>query len=217
MATLARADQRKCRTDPAGRNDHVSALTAQSSRQGLGTGYRRDNSTSIGCTSYEADLTFVVRIVISGLVGQEELWFLYLKSTSLSELTAEIEAFLREHIESFEELEVLLLVHERSEVAWTNQEVAAELRIGAEATQRALRRLLEIELVEQVSPEPRYRYNPSAPQAWRADETAKAYQADRLAILNALSKQAIERIRMSAARTFADAFRLGGKRRKEDG
>ena len=46
------------------------------------------------------------------------------------------------------------------------------------------------------------------------DALAYGYQHDRIAVLNLMSETALERIRSSAAQTFADAFRpkkLGGK------
>jgi hypothetical protein len=134
----------------------------------------------------------------------------------LAELSAQLEAFLFDHVESFEELEVLLLVHQRRDTAWTAKQAAVELRIGADAAARAFQRLHDIRLVEQVgNSEPRYKYRPDPLQAERVDELANTYESDRLVVINTLSKQAIERIRVSAARTFADAFRLGGRKKKD--
>lgn len=57
---------------------------------------------------------------------------------------------------------------------------------------------------------------PSSAQAVQAlDELARAYRADGVAIVRALSEIAMTRIRGMAARAFADAFLLRPKRKEE--
>jgi hypothetical protein len=46
-------------------------------------------------------------------------------------------------------------------------------------------------------------------------DLAEAYGARRLEVMRALSKNAVERVRTSAIRMFADAFLIG--RKKKDG
>ena len=61
------------------------------------------------------------------------------------------------------------------------------------------------------------RLTPKPEDAEAVSELAALYDEDRLLVLKALSKVAMERIRGMAARTFADAFQLRGKKDDEDG
>jgi hypothetical protein len=58
---------------------------------------------------------------------------------------------------------------------------------------------------------------PKADDATALNDLAKLYEEDRLLVVKALSAVAMERIRGMAARTFADAFQLRGKKGDDDG
>jgi hypothetical protein len=122
-----------------------------------------------------------------------------------------IRQFLRQHVESHEHLETLLLLC-RGNRSWTAEAVASELKIPPESAQEALRHLVERGLA--VSPsgaDPGYLY---APKTGEVGECVKllttACREQRLAIMEMMSAHAIERMRAAALRRFADAFRLRG-------
>jgi hypothetical protein len=131
-----------------------------------------------------------------------------------TELDAKVGRLLFEQIASYEELEALLLLHKDAACTWTVDEVAERLRIDAARAATALAALRAQRLLEQHSgPAVRYRYStPDAGLADAVDRLARLYDEQRLEIIRQMSANAIERLRSSAARTFADAFLLRGGR-----
>src|SRR5690348_7119132 len=119
-----------------------------------------------------------------------------------------LRAFLREYIDSFESLEVLLLLH-RERTAWTADELGRRFKIRAPVIDDALASLVRAGLVN--TPErsvlTAYRY---------ADEDLvrdalialleRTYRDEPIKIMQLMSANAIERLRNGAIRAFADAF-----------
>lgn len=63
---------------------------------------------------------------------------------------------------------------------------------------------------------PSYRFAPADATVGAAcSQLAQAWAEDRLAVVDVLTSEAMDRLRISALKTFADAFRL--RRRKSDG
>lgn len=135
-----------------------------------------------------------------------------------NELDAEVRRVLSEHVTSYEQLEALLLLHGSAARDWTAADVAAALRIDAAvaaATLTALSAQRLLARAEGASP-PRYRYAPvDSALAGGIDKLAQAYAEMRLEVVKQMSANAIERVRSSAARTFADAFLLGQKKTRD--
>ena len=134
-------------------------------------------------------------------------------------LTDEVRAFLREHIDSYEQLEILLALRAGKLVDIPADVVATELRLPLAAVSEALEHLKQRKLVENHhgAQHASFRYAPGgADLAARVDALAEAYDQHRLAVMREMSENAIARLRMGAARTFADAFLLGD-RKKNDG
>jgi len=130
-----------------------------------------------------------------------------------------VRALLRDHVESYEHLEVLLLLRREKRLTWTARDTAEKLHIGVVASAGALQHLVTHELIER-EPESagsdRFRYKPRSPTLEAAVAAlAVAYDDRRVAVMALLSANAIERVRTSALNTFSEAVRL--RRRKNDG
>jgi hypothetical protein len=134
-----------------------------------------------------------------------------------SVISDDVKTLLRDCIESFEHLEVLLLLHRKPDDTWTADAVVAAsmLNLAEDIATDALAHLHRWKLIEGEAR--RYRYNPSN----RLDATIRAlatvYEEDRLEVMRLMNQNAIERVRTSALRAFADAFFVGGGGKKTDG
>jgi hypothetical protein len=128
-----------------------------------------------------------------------------------SRLPDEVRALLTEHVSSFERLEVLLLLESRRE-HWTMDEIAGELRLSVTLIAPAcdslvVGRLLFRETTGEL------RFAPAQELVPVCELLQRRYREDPLAVVRVISDLALERLRSSAARAFADAFRI----RKPDG
>jgi hypothetical protein len=124
------------------------------------------------------------------------------------ELPADVKHLLVDSIESYEQLEILLLLRADAH-EWTPNRVAAQLGIDVESTRHALDHLVGRDLLERR--ERAYRYRPRVVGLAEAVAgLAVAYRGERrLQVMRAVNANAMKRVRSSAARLFADAFVLG--------
>jgi hypothetical protein len=131
-------------------------------------------------------------------------------------LPKNVHAFLRNCVESYEQLELLLFLRENAAVEWPMSEITERKRFPADETEEAVRGLLAAGCIaERTEPRRAIRYAPrDEGQAEAIDQLAAAYAARPLAIIKLMNANAIERVRSAAMDTFADAFVLG---RKKDG
>jgi DNA-binding transcriptional ArsR family regulator len=130
----------------------------------------------------------------------------------------EARAFLAEHIESFEELEVLSFLHDHRDTARTADEIAASIGLRGSIVETALAALRQRRLVDRSSEGRTQRHSLAAlePETMRGlVALVQTYRDDRLEILKLMNAIAFERIRNAAIRTFADAFVVG--KGKKDG
>ncbi|HKZ74860.1 MAG TPA: hypothetical protein VJ011_12395 [Steroidobacteraceae bacterium] len=125
-----------------------------------------------------------------------------------------VRALLRDHIESYEQLELLLLLRGRPGGIWTLREIAQRMQLPDEELEEALRGLRAAGcLGERIQGDDAIRYAPrDAGQAVAIEGLAAAYGEKPLAIIKLMSANAIERVRTAAINTFADAFVVGGKK-----
>lgn len=119
---------------------------------------------------------------------------------------------MREHVTSYEELSTLFALHGAPDVLFTAEDVATSLGIDVEESRTALSCLSRAGLARQSGEG--FRYLSGALSA-NVDLLAEAYARDRMSIVAIMSKQAVERLRTAAARLFAEAFVVKG--RKKDG
>lgn len=122
---------------------------------------------------------------------------------------AEIQRFLLEHIASYEELEIVLLLCQRAERDWTAAQIAEETRMPAGACSAALEALQKQGLLAEGALAASFRYAPgSSALAAHVVRLAAFYQQQRLAVVQMMSANAVDRLRTAAIRRFAEAFRF---------
>lgn len=133
-------------------------------------------------------------------------------SVGLPEL---VESFLRDHITSYEQLEILLLLRTEPARAWSLEEVAQPLSIARPAATAALAHLRELGLVvivEEHGGGDGARYALAEGPAELSSTVAAlavAYDEDRAGVMRALSRNAIARLRSRAMRAFLPDHRKG--------
>jgi hypothetical protein len=131
--------------------------------------------------------------------------------TEPSALPEDVRQLLHEHIESYEQLELLLLLRRERREEWTAGALAQRLHVSAGLIGPALERLQVSGLVAATgSPgAARYAYRPGRPELDAATGRLQREYAERpVRIIQLMSANAIERVRTAALRTFADAFVL---------
>jgi hypothetical protein len=127
-----------------------------------------------------------------------------------SEIPGPVQVFLRTYIESYEELELLLLVRSRA-TDWCRSDdlgpimAAPSSRHGSLGNvDEGLARLRQRGLLEgRDEPPQRYRYQPREAELERAiDELARHYRDDPTGVMKLMTANAVERVRSQAARTL---------------
>lgn len=118
----------------------------------------------------------------------------------------EVKAFVLEHIDSIEQLEILLVLFRQPQREFTPEEVCAELRISAQSCTDRLRDLHGRGLIER-SDDGRYQFGSDPARNRRVWALSQAYLERRVAMINLIFSKPTEKIR-----TFANAFKF----RKED-
>ncbi len=123
-------------------------------------------------------------------------------------ISAEVQSFLREYIETYEELEVLLLLQREASGPWTADSLAARLRIPLAALGDALAALRGRKLVESIPAglEEHYRLPVEVARSQTVVRLASLYANQSIEIIKLMSANSIERIRTAALRSFAEAF-----------
>lgn len=129
---------------------------------------------------------------------------------STKSLPDDVIRFLNQHIDSVEQLEVLLLLHRAGESDWSAEMVAAALYTQPASAARRLASLCADRLITASPRQPdAYRYVPDPNGAGELISTvADTYRERRVAVVTAIASKPMENVR-----AFSDAFRL---RRKED-
>jgi hypothetical protein len=115
--------------------------------------------------------------------------------TSNHSLPADVRLLL-ERIESYEQLEMLLLVHCAPQLATDPTELARRLTMTTEMVESALEHLRRHDLVD-----------PKSHATRRAiDQLDRVYREHRIEIMKQMNANALDRVRTAAIRTVADAF-----------
>jgi hypothetical protein len=134
--------------------------------------------------------------------------------TDADDLPEDVRALLQEHIESYEQLEVLLLLRRERYEEWTAAGLAARLHVREELVGSALNRLEAGGLVAVIgaAPAARFAYRPtSSGLDAAAGRLEREYRERPIRIIQLMSANAIDRVRTAALHTFADAFVLKKK------
>lgn len=131
-----------------------------------------------------------------------------------SRLPAHVRGFLRTHIRSVGELEVLLLLHRQSARWWTADQVNGELKTSTHSALKYLEALRDAQLVqERRTTDREFRFR-------TVDSTVVPVVAELDALFKDWVASIVEVIyapRTDSMRQFADAFRLGKKGDEDDG
>jgi hypothetical protein len=130
-----------------------------------------------------------------------------------AELDEDVRRFLVENVETYDQLDALLLLARDPGVVWTVERLAERLGLPPPSAQAALahlacRRLLRAGAVPGA-------FGFDAAHAGIVASLERAYAADRLAVVRWMNARAIARVRAEALRTFADAFLF--RKKKGDG
>ena len=134
------------------------------------------------------------------------------------DLPEDVRALLQEHIESYEQLEVLLLLRRERYEEWTVEGLATRLHVREELVGSALEGLRAGGLVAATAAAPaaRFAYRPASSGLDAAVGRLDREYAERpIRIIQLMSANAIDRVRTAALHTFADAFVL--KKDNKDG
>jgi hypothetical protein len=136
------------------------------------------------------------------------------------DLPDDVRALLHEHIESYEQLEVLLLLRRERYEEWTIAGLAARLHVPEELIGPALEGLKAggLVAVTAATPASRFAYRPiSSGIDAAAGRLDREYLERPIRIIQLMSANAIERLRTAALHTFADAFVLNKKKDDDRG
>jgi hypothetical protein len=128
-----------------------------------------------------------------------------------SEPPHDVQILLRNHVESYEQLELLLLMRAGKGTSWTEETLSARLNMVSSLVGAALDGLKSAGFVEARvhGSEKHYAYLGQSDNVEATiDRLAAAYREYPIPIIKLMSANAIERLRTSALRTFADAFIL---------
>ena len=128
------------------------------------------------------------------------------------EIAVDLHQLLQDHVETYEQLEVLLLFAGRSGEAWTTAEVADAAKLQTPTASEALEDLSRSGVLERTESGGVARFVVCAARARAVDRLGEAYQRDRLGVMNLMTANALDRVRTSALRAFAKAFLLGRER-----
>jgi hypothetical protein len=127
-------------------------------------------------------------------------------------LSEVLQAFLHDSISSYEELEALLLLARESHRSWSDDELAEALKVQVDRIEPALDALTSVEgllAVDNQAGQRRFQYAPKSElQRQIVEELATAYAEQRLAIVQLMSANALNRVRNAALRGLANAFRV---------
>jgi hypothetical protein len=122
----------------------------------------------------------------------------------------DVDRFLARHVDTIEQLEVLLLLHRCPATDWTAESVASALYIQPASAARRLAALAGFGLLaSKAESAPTYRYAPRTPELdATVGRLADTYRERRVAVITAIASRPMENVR-----AFSDAFRF----RKKDG
>jgi hypothetical protein len=120
-----------------------------------------------------------------------------------AELSAVVQQFVLRHIDSIEQLEVLLLLRAQPGRAFTAVEVSRDLRTAPASADRRMASLAESGLLA-AEGSGAYRYAPRTGELdAAAGELAEAYSVRRIAVTTLVYSRPLDQVR-----TFADAFKI---------
>jgi hypothetical protein len=126
---------------------------------------------------------------------------------SADRIPPEVRRFIAEHIETAEQLEILLLLQRSGEKQWTALDVSQAIyTVPASATMRLESLVAGGFLSSTGGADPRYRYAPRTDQLRKqVDALSEAYRLDRVGVIKLIFSKPPDPLQ-----SFSDAFKLRG-------
>lgn len=117
----------------------------------------------------------------------------------------ELLQFLRDHIDSVEQIEILVLLCQSGERAWTAEEVAKELRSSQSSVAKRLEEFAAKKFLKNVDPSvQRYQFAPADDAVKRRiEELKELYKVRRVTVIDTIFSKPVDKIKV-----FADAFKF---------
>jgi len=129
-------------------------------------------------------------------------------------IPTEVRELLHEHVQTFEQLEVLVLLGREPEREWRLEAIASALHLSVEVGSEAIAYLSTTGLLTPAQQPSGDGFICHPPSARVLRSLVAAYDESRTDLMKLMTKLALDRIRTSALRAFSSAFLLG---RKHDG
>ena len=128
---------------------------------------------------------------------------------SNSGIPEEVRTFIRQHVSSIEQLEILLHLYETSPTRKSASEIAEKLYLSPESTARTLTSFRDKKIVSATQGMPElYCVDSRTSDVGRSiEQLAKMYRERRVSVINEIFSNPI-----STIQTFADAFIIGKKK-----
>jgi hypothetical protein len=124
-------------------------------------------------------------------------------SVSSKPISVELQAFIARYIQSVEQLEILCLLAENPDRAWSESDVLKAIQSSPESVATQLQYFTREQFLS-ASVEGKLRFAPgNAGQAVLVDELVKTYRERRVAIVEMIYQKPLDTVR-----NFADAFRI---------
>jgi DNA-binding MarR family transcriptional regulator len=123
-----------------------------------------------------------------------------------------LKRFLFEHVESYEDLGVLVWFHRRSGASGTAARIAADAGLPEASVEEAIEKLSARGLLSRsAEQDAAFHYTP-ADAAIREvlNRVMDLYENNAVEIVGFMTANAIERVRTAGTRMFAECFRIGG-------
>jgi hypothetical protein len=133
----------------------------------------------------------------------------------LSSPSPELRRLLETKLDTYEKLELVVVLCKRVNMEGQAQDLARELQVGDDVLKRFAAEVARTGLVE-IDDE-RIRLIAQPHELVTIGEGAKLLESDPRRLMSLLSSIALDRIRGMAARSFADAFTLRKKKDNGDG
>jgi DNA-binding IclR family transcriptional regulator len=130
------------------------------------------------------------------------------------EIPVELKSFLRERIQSYDDLELLTLFHSTASRSWRIDAVARQLNITHSTASEALENLRNNGLLALVGEGEgsAYRYSPSTPELARlATQLIDLFENERLALVKSMNENAVARMRSGVRRMLLESLSGKGK------
>lgn len=127
-------------------------------------------------------------------------------------ISDELKQLIYDHIDSVEQLDIMLLLRSQAERDWSVREIADHLRTNPASVERRLKALRALDILEETPSEPqRFRYRTKTEKAASLmEELAAANKVRRHRVLELIFSPT------KRARNFADAFLVRNPAKKDD-